>query len=88
MELAIKSFNQLLDHTYGLSFGNDFFHLTVYCVNFTSELIQKHQVCVRVLGDVTLLPHDVQVAVARCVNLSRNNKRFVCVCDSRSQCLT
>eukprot|EP00042_Codosiga_hollandica_P039162 m.325852 g.325852 ORF g.325852 m.325852 type:complete len:330 (-) comp55565_c0_seq14:95-1084(-) len=42
-----------------------------------SELIQKHEVCVRIFGDVSLLPHEVQVAVAKCVNLSRANKRAV-----------
>eukprot|EP00117_Sycon_ciliatum_P001816 scpid66479/ scgid7318/ Dehydrodolichyl diphosphate synthase len=39
------------------------------------ELINKHGVCVRVLGDLSLLPHDVQVAVARAVDISKHNSR-------------
>ena len=41
-----------------------------------SGLIQKHGVCIRILGDVTLLPMDVQAAIAKCVNLSRHNTRY------------
>ncbi|XP_052807996.1 dehydrodolichyl diphosphate synthase complex subunit DHDDS-like [Mya arenaria] len=39
------------------------------------ELIQKHEVCVRVLGNLALLPEDVQRTVAEVVNLSKNNTR-------------
>ncbi|XP_060569619.1 dehydrodolichyl diphosphate synthase complex subunit DHDDS-like [Ruditapes philippinarum] len=39
------------------------------------ELIQKHEVCVRVLGNVSLLPEDVQRTVAEVINLSKNNTR-------------
>eukprot|EP00118_Oscarella_pearsei_P008626 m.45499 g.45499 ORF g.45499 m.45499 type:complete len:353 (+) comp33611_c0_seq2:242-1300(+) len=45
------------------------------------ELIRKHEICIRVLGDVELLPSDVQKAVAKAVVLSRNNKRgFLNIC--------
>ena len=39
------------------------------------ELIMKHGVCIRVLGDLELLPRDVLEAVARAVNFSRDNNR-------------
>lgn len=41
------------------------------------ELIQKHEVCVRILGDLELLPRDVQEIVAKTMNMSRNNRRAV-----------
>lgn len=41
------------------------------------ELIQKHQVCVRVLGNLTLLPLDIQEQIAECVHFSKDNKRAV-----------
>ncbi|KJE93643.1 dehydrodolichyl diphosphate synthase [Capsaspora owczarzaki ATCC 30864] len=42
-----------------------------------SEVIQKHGVSIRVLGDVTMLPLDVQQAIARAVTLSRNNSKSI-----------
>ncbi|XP_045196592.2 dehydrodolichyl diphosphate synthase complex subunit DHDDS-like [Mercenaria mercenaria] len=39
------------------------------------EMIQKHEVCVRVLGNLSLLPEDVQQTVAEVINLSKNNTR-------------
>lgn len=45
------------------------------------ELIMKHGVCIRVLGDLELLPSDVLESVARAVNFSRDNTRaFLNVC--------
>lgn len=41
------------------------------------ELIQKHEVCVRVLGNLNLLPLDVQEVIAECVHFSKDNKRAV-----------
>lgn len=41
------------------------------------DLIMKHGVCIRVLGDLELLPPDVLASVARAVNFSRNNNRAV-----------
>ena len=47
------------------------------------ELIMKHGVCIRVLGDLQLLPGDVLEAIARAVNFTRNNDRaFLNVCFS------
>ena len=41
----------------------------------------KHGVCIRVLGDLELLPPDVLSSVAQAVNFSRNNnKAFLNVC--------
>ena len=39
------------------------------------EMIKKHGVCVRALGDLTLLPEDLQRSVARVVNFSQNNRK-------------
>ena len=39
------------------------------------EMIQKHGVCVRALGDLTLLPEDLQRSVARVVKFSQNNRK-------------
>ncbi|KAK3096619.1 hypothetical protein FSP39_001745, partial [Pinctada imbricata] len=39
------------------------------------ELIQKYEVCVRVLGNLQLLPLDIQEIIADCVNFSKNNTR-------------
>ena len=43
----------------------------------------KYGVCIRVLGDLELLPKDVLEAVARAVNLTRDNDQaFLNVCFS------
>ena len=43
----------------------------------------KHGVCIRVLGDLEMLPRDVLEAVARAVNFTReNNRAFLNVCFS------
>lgn len=39
------------------------------------EMIQKHGICVRALGDLTLLPEDVQRSVARVVKFSQHNTK-------------
>lgn len=39
------------------------------------EMIQKHGVCVRALGDLTMLPEDLQRSVARVVKFSQNNRK-------------
>ncbi|KAK7457286.1 hypothetical protein BaRGS_00039258, partial [Batillaria attramentaria] len=41
------------------------------------ELIEKHGVCVRVLGNLSLLPSDVQQIIAEAVNFSKNNNRAI-----------
>lgn len=50
---------------------------SLYACSF-SELIMRHGVCIRVLGDLELLPRDVLESIARVVNFSRNNNRWVC----------
>jgi len=50
---------------------------SLYACSF-SELIMQHGVCIRVLGDLELLPRDVLESIARVVNFSRNNNRWVC----------
>jgi len=39
------------------------------------EMIQKHGVCLRALGDLTMLPEDLQRSVARVVKFSQNNTK-------------
>ncbi|KAL4232668.1 hypothetical protein ACF0H5_007356 [Mactra antiquata] len=47
------------------------------------DMIQKHEVCVRVLGNISLLPIDIQRTVAEVVNMSKNNtKATLNVCFS------
>ncbi|KAL3881697.1 hypothetical protein ACJMK2_028101 [Sinanodonta woodiana] len=41
------------------------------------ELIQKHEVCIHVLGNLSMLPRDLQELVADAVNLSKHNTRAV-----------
>lgn len=41
------------------------------------DLIQKHGVSIRVLGNIQLLPKDVQEIIAEAVNISKNNTRAI-----------
>lgn len=48
--------------------------------NFSSffsdrDQIMKHGVCVQVIGDLNLLPRDVQEVIAEAMFISRNNTR-------------
>lgn len=45
-------------------------------VFFYRETLDKHGVCVRVLGDLTLLPPDVLGVIAEAVALTRDNNRY------------
>ncbi len=45
-------------------------------INFR-ELINKHGVCVRVLGKIDMLPVDIQRRIAEAMYCSRNNTRCV-----------
>lgn len=42
-----------------------------------SDLIQQHNVRVRVLGEITMLPLELQQIIAKAVHMSRNNTRAV-----------
>lgn len=46
-----------------------------YVLNCPREMLQKHGVCVRALGDLTLLPEDLQRSIARVVKLSQNHTK-------------
>lgn len=46
------------------------------CLSY-SNILMKHGVSIRVLGDLNLLPPDVLLSVARAVNTSRNNKQAI-----------
>ena len=69
MELAKSGFTELMQQTFATfsdwSLSNSY-----------RGLIHEHGVCVRFLGDLTLLPPDVQECIAQCMNLSRNNKKL------------
>ena len=39
------------------------------------EMIAKHGVCIRVLGNLDLLPSDIQHLIAEAMSFSRNNKK-------------
>ncbi|KAH9504932.1 hypothetical protein Btru_061091 [Bulinus truncatus] len=41
------------------------------------DLINKHGVCVRIIGDVSLLPRDLQELLAEAVSISSQNKRAI-----------
>ena len=63
-----------------VSLGDDLYHISRIS---HSDVIMKHGVCIRVLGDLELLPRDVLESVARAVNFSRHNdKAFLNVCFS------
>uniref|UniRef100_A0A1X7U5Z6 Uncharacterized protein n=1 Tax=Amphimedon queenslandica TaxID=400682 RepID=A0A1X7U5Z6_AMPQE len=40
-----------------------------------NDLIDNHGVCIRVLGDIKLLPTDVQDSIARAVTMTKNNNK-------------
>lgn len=42
-----------------------------------SDIIEQHQVCVRVLGDMSMLPEDLQIVLSKVVHSSRLHKRAV-----------
>lgn len=41
------------------------------------EMMDKHGVRVRVVGDLTMLPEDLQESIARAVSFSKHNTRYV-----------
>jgi ditrans,polycis-polyprenyl diphosphate synthase len=52
--------------------------MAVEKVNFLlskMEIIEKHQVCIRVLGNLQLLPLEVQKSFAKITNATKNNNR-------------
>jgi ditrans,polycis-polyprenyl diphosphate synthase len=44
-------------------------------IQLCRELIQQNGVCFRVLGNISLLPDDIQQIIAEGVNMTKNNKR-------------
>ena len=51
-------------------------YIKIECLfSLSSELIERHGVCIRVLGDVKLLPRDVQESVAKAVTMTKNNNK-------------
>jgi len=39
------------------------------------EMMDKHGVCVRAIGDLTMLPKSLQQAIAKAVNFSKHNSK-------------
>ena len=52
---------------------NCIFFYIHFCI--LREMIMKHGVCVRALGDLTMLPEELQRSVARVVKYSQNNTK-------------
>ena len=51
-------------------------YIKIECIfPLSSELIERHGVCIRVLGDIKLLPRDVQESVAKAVTMTKNNNK-------------
>lgn len=46
-------------------------------VLFHSENLEKHGVCIRVLGDLNMLPLDLQQLIAKAVLTTRNHNKYV-----------
>jgi ditrans,polycis-polyprenyl diphosphate synthase len=40
------------------------------------DIIERHHICIRVLGDVTLLPDYLQNSLAKCVSMSKHNSGY------------
>ncbi|MEQ2223276.1 hypothetical protein ILYODFUR_035100, partial [Ilyodon furcidens] len=53
----------------------------ISCYWFLRENLEKHGVCIRVLGDLNMLPLDLQQVIAKAVIMTKNhNKCFLNVC--------
>ena len=49
--------------------------INTFCI-FIRDLLQKHGVCIRVLGNIKLLPGDIQEMIAEAILLTKNNNRY------------
>ena len=47
------------------------------CACVCRDKLEKHGVCIRVLGDLTLLPLDLQQLIAKAVVATREHNRYV-----------
>ena len=72
MELAKQKLAVLLEERYAIKYHKlMLLNVLLQC----SDLIKRYGVCIRVLGDLELLPREVQEAVARCVKLTKDNNK-------------
>ena len=55
--------------------GADLFAAVLTLVVGYRENLKKHGVCIRVLGDLPLLPLDIQELIAQAVLATRNYKK-------------
>ena len=72
MELAKQKLAVLVEERYIIK---DHKLMLLHDILQCSDLIKRHGVCIRVLGDLELLPRDVQEAVAHCVKLTKDNNK-------------
>jgi ditrans,polycis-polyprenyl diphosphate synthase len=47
----------------------------ILCDFVFRELIEKHGVCFRVLGNIGLLPRDIQEIIVQAVNMTKHNNK-------------
>lgn len=43
---------------------------------FSRENLEKHGVCIRVLGDLNMLPLDLQQVIAKAVVMTKNHNKY------------
>lgn len=48
----------------------------LYIILLCSDILMKHQVSVRVVGDISLLPQDLQHAIVELVNDTKNHQKY------------
>lgn len=78
MELTKQKIAKLMEQKY-FSYCTKF-QQYAKCYDITHlyrDKIMEHGVCVRVIGDLTLLPLDTRKAVAEVVQYSKDNKKYV-----------
>lgn len=76
MSLARNKFQRLLDERY-LFYNHFFLRLYSFFPIFSDELM-KHGICVRVIGNLSLIPKDMQQLIAKAMFMTRhNNKAFL-----------
>jgi len=71
-QTAVENVHHLLTTTWQLFFFCGFNIVYLY-----SELIHKHEVCVRVLGNVSLLPTGLQRVLGKAVYVSRAHRKAI-----------
>lgn len=55
----------------------------IFTAIFFRELIHKHGVCFRVLGNLSLLPRDIQEIIAEAVDMTKHNNKSAILISMR-----